>query len=108
MRHMKGFRTAFLAMLIGVMPGEPALAGRYEDGVAAFQKGSYDVAIEILLPLAEDGDAQAQTAVGYIYLKRPGYNDDLREAQKWLRLAAEQGDAPAQHLLGTTYVGNPL
>ena len=100
---MRSFRTVILTVLVGFVLSGPAIAGIYEDGMAAFEKGKYDAAIETLLPLAEEGDVRAQTAVGHIYLKRAQHNDDLREAHKWLLLSAEQGAASAQVLLGYMY-----
>ena len=48
---------------------------------------------------AEEGDAEAQSMLGFEYeLKQ-----DLKEAAKWYRKAAEQGIADAQFRLGVAY-----
>ena len=54
-------------------------------------------------PLAEQGDASAQTNLGVMYHQGHGVPLDYAEAMKWFRLAAEQGDATAQHNLGLMY-----
>ena len=84
-------------------------AQTYKEGIAAAQRGQYGVAIEILLPLAEEGDLAAQLALGQIYYGRVRQgksdrpSDDVMEAEKWFRLAAEKGIAEAQFGLGAIY-----
>ena len=53
---------------------------------------------------AEDGDLDAQTALGYFYSHGIGVVKDVREAVKWYRMAAEQGYVEAQTALGGCYV----
>ena len=52
---------------------------------------------------AEQGIADAQTNLGYMYEKGQGVLQDYAEAVKWYRLAAEQGHAKAQTNLGLMY-----
>ncbi len=62
------------------------------DGV---RRDSYG-AIQMLRRAGNNGDVQAQAALGQLYLT--GYEEmgqDLREARKWLVLAAQNGDAEA-------------
>jgi hypothetical protein len=49
---------------------------------------------------AEQGDASAQSKLGQMYLNGDGVPQDLAEAVKWIRLAAEQGSAVDQVALG--------
>jgi len=49
---------------------------------------------------AKQGDAAAQTYVGWMYWEGLGVKKDNREAMKWFNKAAKQGYAPAQHYLG--------
>jgi uncharacterized protein len=60
-------------------------------------------ALRLLRPLAEKGDARAQSTVGLMYYKGNGVAQDDREALHWFRLAADQGDARAQFNLGGIY-----
>ena len=49
---------------------------------------------------AEQGQAEAQYTLGFMYAKGEGVPQDYAEAMKWFRKAAEQGHAEAQHNLG--------
>ena len=53
--------------------------------------------------LAEQGHAQAQNSLGYMYDAGNGVSQDFEEAAKWYRKAAEQGEASAQFNLGVMY-----
>ena len=48
---------------------------------------------------AEEGHADAQYNLGYMYLNDRGVRRNLVEAVRWYRLAAEQGHADAQKAL---------
>ena len=78
-------------------------AGSLEDGLAAVQRGDFETANRLLLPLAEQGDAEAQFNLGLMYDSGRGVPQDGAEALKWLRLAADQGYADAQNSLGTKW-----
>ncbi len=52
---------------------------------------------------AENGDAEAQFKIGYMYLKGRNVEQDLSEAFNWAHKAAEQGYASAQNNLGVMY-----
>jgi hypothetical protein len=53
--------------------------------------------------LAEEGVAEAQFQLGSRYSIGAGVPEDDAEAVRWLRLAADQGHADAQNILGTMY-----
>ena len=79
----------------------------YEAGLRAIQKEDYQTALKKWKPLAEEGNSDAQFALGYMYLQGKGVVMDYKKAMKWFRLAAEQGDSDAQNNLGLMYaVGN--
>jgi hypothetical protein len=80
-----------------------ALAGPYEDGDAAFRRKDYAAAMARWRPLAEDGDARAQAAIGSMYLSGLGVVQDPGLAMQWCDRAAEQGNPRAQYLLGSMY-----
>ncbi len=52
---------------------------------------------------ANQGDALAQTALGFIYQSGDGVPEDFMQAVVWYRIAADQGYAPAQANLGVMY-----
>jgi uncharacterized protein len=83
---------------------QSAVAGQFEDGQAAYDRGEYTVALQLWKPLADQGDARAQFHLGDIYLDGNGVSQNETEGLKWLRLAAEQGFAEAQNTLGNWYI----
>jgi TPR repeat protein len=52
---------------------------------------------------AEQGDADAQEALGLMYAEGQGVEQDFKEAVKWYQKAADQGNADAQETLGLYY-----
>jgi TPR repeat protein len=72
-------------------------------GYAAYKAGRYEHAYEILRPLAEAGNSDAQAQLGTIYLHGNYKPRDLDEALKWFRLAASKGSASAQTQIGAMY-----
>jgi uncharacterized protein len=77
-----------------------------DSAYTAYRGSDYAGALKLARPLAEQGDARAQTLVGLLYSNssngRSIARDNL-EAAKWFRLAAEQGDASGQFNLGAMY-----
>ena len=73
----------------------------------ANKRGDYAAALKEWLPLAEQGDARAQTNLGVMYRDGQGVPRDHKTALKWYTLAAEQGYANAQNNLGVMYGEGP-
>lgn len=92
-----------LLFLAAVVLGGPALAGPFEDGKAAFERGEEAAAFAIWKPLAEDGDTQAQFWLGQMYDLGRGVGRDFGQAAVWYRRAADAGLPMAQHNLGRMY-----
>jgi len=80
----------------------PLYAG-YKEGVAAYVRGDFKIALKKFKALAEKGDASAQFYLGVIFYEGNGVPKDYKEAVKWYRMAAEQGYTSAQHNLGIMY-----
>lgn len=57
-----------------------------------------------LLIAANQGDAEAQFAIGYGYAQGLGVQKDLAEAARWWRKAADQGNPAAQFNLGRAHM----
>ncbi len=70
----------------------PAWAG-VSEGKAAAKRGDYATALRELRPLAEQGNAKAQSGLAVMYFLGLGVPQDYGEAAKWARKAAEHGDA---------------
>ena len=79
------------------------MAVEYEDGVAAHQRGDFTIAMRLWRPLAEQGNADAQCSLGFMYENGRGVPQDHAAAANWYRRAADQGHAGAQFNLGRMY-----
>ena len=55
----------------------------------------WEAALRLVKPLAEQGHAEAQFNLGYMYTLGNGVAQDDEEALKWYLLAAEQGSEEA-------------
>ena len=80
-----------------------AAANPYEKGRAAFNRNDYATALRLLRPLADQGDARAQVAIGALYAEGLGVPQDYAVAMSWFRKAADQNDARAQSNLAYMY-----
>src|ERR1700704_2814878 len=80
-----------------------AAAGPYEDAESAYRHHDYAAALKLLLPLAEQGNPQAQNDLGMIYENGQGVAKDERQALAWYRKAADQGFDKAEFNLGAMY-----
>ena len=78
-------------------------AASYEDGKKAYLDSDYARALEILKPLAENGDPQAQITLGIMYDLGHGVAKDSSKALEWYIKSAEQGIPLAQHDVGIKY-----
>jgi TPR repeat protein len=57
----------------------------------------------LLSPVTNQGNADAQEGLGFLYYMGDGAPKDYVQAALWFRKAAEQGDAYAQKMLGDLY-----
>lgn len=71
----------------------------FTKGANEFNQQQYQAAFTDLLPLANQGDAQAQYAVGYLYYNGLGVDKNFKLAVFWFNKAANQGNAKAQKAL---------
>ena len=96
-------RKLLSAIFVSLLLSLSVHADVFNDAAAAYQKGDYKTAMRLWRPLAEQGDAMAQSTLGYMYNNGKGVPEDDKQAVKWYRLAAEQGFANAQYNLGVMY-----
>ncbi len=75
-------------------------AADFDVGVKAYKRGDYVTALLIFRQLAEQGNALAQTYLGFMYDTGRGVPQDYEVAVRWYHKAAEQGYAWAQYKLG--------
>jgi TPR repeat protein len=71
----------------------------FEHASALVEMTDFARAWEYVLPFANSGDSNAQCMMGL--LCQFGLSRDLKEAERWLRKAAEQDNAVAWNNLGT-------
>jgi ATP-dependent protease ClpP protease subunit len=89
--------------LCAVLLAAATFAGPYEDGLAAFDRSDYATALQLWLPLAEQGHRTAQFNVAVLHEKGLGTPQDLREAARWYLKAAKRGDLEAAYNVATFY-----
>ena len=95
--------TLILATLLSLLIPVQSWGADFQKGLDAAQRGDYATALKEWIPLAEQGDADAQFALGIMYESGDGVLQDYKTAPKWYTLSAEQGDAYAQYNLGVMY-----
>jgi len=96
-------KYALAAIILVLSFAAPVVAGPLEEGSAAYRKGDYANALRLLRPLADQGVADAQNILGFMYERGHGVTANFAEAVKWYRRAANQGVVDAQLRLGIMY-----
>ena len=79
------------------------MGGPYDQALAAWRRGEYATAYRLWLPIADEGDPDAQFYLGYMSEYGQGAPRNSMEAIKWYRKAADQEHAVAQFSLGMMY-----
>ena len=78
-------------------------AGTYDEGREAYINGDYQRALQILTPLATQGNSEAQKMLGIMYDYGHGVKADPKRALEWYILSAKQGDPAVQYQVGAKY-----
>ena len=96
--------VAWLALVCGTLQADtPAPVDSFTQGWNAFESGHYHTALDYWLPLAKQGDPNAQLNIGLMYDTGRGLAVDSNQAVYWYRQSAENGLAAAQYNLGLMY-----
>ena len=82
----------------------PVFADPLADGLQAFDAGRYGQALQLLAPLANQSNSQAQFRVGMMHYHGQGVPEDEKLAVYWLKKAAAQGHIDAMSELGNAYL----
>ena len=82
----------FVALLVAY--ATPAWAD-FDSGLTAYMKADYRTAYAEFAPLADQGNADAQNMLGYMYAKGQGVPQDFVQAHVWFNLAAAAGKGGA-------------
>ena len=69
------------------------------DALQHMSNKEYDKAKELVSPLAEEGDMNAQYLMGAIYMLSDSEDKDINIAMSWFKRAAEQGHEVAQMMV---------
>ena len=72
-------------------------------GVTAYRAGDFTTALPLLKGEAEGGDAEAQLLYGLAHFHGRATPRNYAQARHWLRQAADQAQAEAQHRLAEMY-----
>jgi len=80
-----------------------AVAAALEEGQAHYVNNDYGRAWQLLKPLADSGNGQAQLLVAHMYREGLGVTPAALEAVRWYGKAAENGIPEAQHALAGAY-----
>ncbi len=98
--HMRIFRIIIVALLLAW--NGLACAG-WDEAAEALKQGDIETAFREILPLAAQGNAEAQFFLATMYGAGQGVPQDYKKSAEWLRKAAEQGNVKAQFNLGALY-----
>jgi hypothetical protein len=94
---IESIRNAFrIALLICVLVAGAAIAGPLDEADVLEAIGDYAGALKRYRTLADQGDAEAATSLGTLYLYGRGAPKDYGEALKWFGIAAQRGNARGQ------------
>lgn len=91
-------------LLVVAALAQVATANEWEDVNAAYKRGDHEAAFNIVRSLAEQGNADAQAFLGWLYRGHMDVPKNEVEAVRWYRKAAEQGHAEGKAGLGDTYL----
>lgn len=88
------FKTAIIGLFSSITL-TPALQASVKDGVDAWSRGEYNIAVAEWRPEALKGDADAQFNLGQAYKLGRGVDANLDTALNWYKKAADQGHLQA-------------
>jgi TPR repeat protein len=93
-----------LHFLDGDVTGMTDISVDLGSGIAAFETKNFGRAMQLLGPLAEQGNPEAEFRVAVMWQNGLGVAPSQGNAYRYMRHAAEQGHALAQHGLGFMYL----
>ncbi len=98
-------RTLVVAALLcgGGLAIAESVPRAFDSGMLALADGDYAEAYCHWLPLAEQGYAEAQYHIGWLYANGNGLAVDIEQALTWWMRAAGQGHADAQFAVGLAH-----
>lgn len=100
-----GFAVLF-TLWVGFVPpafAQAASSATLQAGTAAYGKGDFNRAHELLRPLAEAGEPEAAWYVGLMHVRGEGAPLDYAKAMHWFQRAADHGHARAFYDIGVMH-----
>jgi len=97
-------RACVIVLVSATVAAGGSLAQDFRAGLSAYNLRHYDEAFAQWWPLATQGQADSQAALGYMYLNGLGVEQNDAAAAKLYAYAAAQGQADAQYFLGWLYL----
>ena len=88
---MKSSRLLCLSLLFCFVFPILSYADQLEDAKAAIQNEDFNKSYELLLPLAEENNAEAQFLLGSLYINGQGVEKDDTKGCSWIMKSARQG-----------------
>lgn len=85
-----------LVAAILTMTSGAVIAGPWEDGMAAYNRGDYVPAVQVFRGMAKAGNAKAQMMLGSMYQRGQGVAKSSAHAFMWLTFASSRGDTQAK------------
>jgi hypothetical protein len=86
------------------MTGEERDQLSVDAGIEAIRSGNYPEAFNQLIPLAKEGNPEAQYNMGWLYANGFGAGVDVPTAVYWWKKAAASNHAASQFSLGMVYL----
>ena len=93
-----------LCLALAIPPARAMTNQQAKQLYAQAASGNNPAALQSLQAAANNGDANAQFQLGFLYNSGQGVPQDAAQAAAWYLKAADQGDANAQFNLGVLYV----
>jgi TPR repeat protein len=84
-----------IGVLLAAQLWGSALAGPWEDGMAAYNRGDYVPALQVFRAMAREGNAEAQRVLGQMYRRGQGVRRSPTRACVWFNRAARGGNVRA-------------
>lgn len=92
-------KFSIIGMFVYLLTACLGSGAQFNAGIKSFKQQNYRDAFIRLLPLAKQGNPDAQYAVGYMYYYGEGVVADKPKALRWINLAAMQEQSDAKQAL---------
>ena len=101
------FQKVFFSLVLIISPLSQSLAEPFTAGLTALSREHATTAFRAWMKVAEQGGAEGQNNVAYLYERGLGVKQSFKEAEAWYTLSASQGLPVAMYNLAMlTYKGS--